>query len=117
MEYAAPEANNPARQLSKMDVFSYGVLLLEMACREMPEGPEKRRKLLEELEWTSMAGMVKDYTEKEPESPQHVPANFSVMHHCCYVNKKKQNKKKGMYTEPLESLLQGQCTAEGSSRS
>ena len=65
--YAAPEANNPARQSPKMDVFSYGVLLLEMASREMPEGAERRRELLEEMEWAPVAGVVRDCTEKEPE--------------------------------------------------
>ena len=66
--YTAPEANNPAGQSPKMDVFGYGVLLLEM---EMPEGPEKR-KLLEELEWTSMAGMVREGTRETPKHGCHL---------------------------------------------
>ena len=35
--YAAPEASNPALQSTKMDVFSYGVLLVEMATRRFPD--------------------------------------------------------------------------------
>ena len=35
--YAAPEANNPAKQGPKMDVYSYGVLLLEMCTRKFPD--------------------------------------------------------------------------------
>ena len=35
--YAAPEASNPALQSTKMDVFSYGVLLVEMATRHFPD--------------------------------------------------------------------------------
>ena len=34
--YAAPEASNPAQQSPKMDVFGFGVLLLEMATGQFP---------------------------------------------------------------------------------
>ena len=34
--YAAPEASNPAQQSPKMDVFSFGVLLLEVATGQFP---------------------------------------------------------------------------------
>ena len=65
--YAAPEANNPARQSPKMDVFSYGVLLLEMASREMPEGAERRRELLRDMGWLAMEGLVRECTKEEQE--------------------------------------------------
>ena len=65
--YASPEANNPARQSPKMDVFSYGVLLLEMASREMPEGAERRRELLREMGWPAMEGLVRECTREERE--------------------------------------------------
>ena len=35
--YAAPEAGNPALQSPKMDIFSFGVLLVEMCSAEFPE--------------------------------------------------------------------------------
>ena len=35
--YAAPEASNPAQQSPKMDVFSLGVLLMEMATGQFPD--------------------------------------------------------------------------------
>ena len=35
--YAAPEANSPSKQGPKMDVYSYGVLLLEMCTRKFPD--------------------------------------------------------------------------------
>ena len=65
--YAAPEANNPARQSPKMDVFSYGVLLLEMASREMPDEEERRRELLREMGWPAMEGLVRECTREEQE--------------------------------------------------
>ena len=41
--YAAPEANTPLQQSAKMDIFSFGVLLLEMAsCRFPDPGARKR---------------------------------------------------------------------------
>ena len=35
--YAAPEANTPLQQSAKMDIFSFGVLLLEMASCRFPD--------------------------------------------------------------------------------
>ena len=35
--YAAPEANEPSKQGPKMDVYSYGMLLLEMCTRKFPD--------------------------------------------------------------------------------
>ena len=33
--YAAPEANDPTQQSSKMDIFSFGALLMEMLSGEL----------------------------------------------------------------------------------
>ena len=35
--YAAPEASDPARQSTKMDIFSFGVLLIEICTRKFPD--------------------------------------------------------------------------------
>ena len=41
--YAAPEANTPSQQSSKMDIFSFGVLLLEMASCRFPDPSTRER--------------------------------------------------------------------------
>ena len=43
--YAAPEANNPSLQSPKMDIFSFGALMLEMLTGQLPT-PEDRPTLL-----------------------------------------------------------------------
>ena len=42
--YAAPEANHPRLQSPKMDIFSFGILLIEMLTGELP--PSDKRHLL-----------------------------------------------------------------------
>lgn len=44
--YAAPEANNPNQQSSNMDIFSFGVLLVEMLTGELPMTSDQRQKLV-----------------------------------------------------------------------
>ena len=44
-EYAAPEANNPHLQSTKMDIYSFGALMLEMLTGQLPT-PEDRPALL-----------------------------------------------------------------------
>ncbi len=39
--YSAPEANDPTKQSPKMDIFSFGVLLLEMLTGEFPGSDER----------------------------------------------------------------------------
>ena len=43
--YAAPEANDPTQQSPKMDIFSFGVLLMEMLAGEFPASDEQERLL------------------------------------------------------------------------
>ena len=44
--YAAPESKNPDLQTSKMDIYSFGVLLAEMLTNELPEKKDRHRQIL-----------------------------------------------------------------------
>ena len=63
--YAAPEASSPSRQSTKMDVFSYGVLLLEMWCHQIPE-VEQRKAVLEGLEQGNAKEMIERCLQHDP---------------------------------------------------
>ena len=41
--YAAPEANDPHLQSPKMDIFSFGILLIEMLTGQLPPSDERHR--------------------------------------------------------------------------
>ncbi|XP_019849145.1 PREDICTED: probable serine/threonine-protein kinase drkD [Amphimedon queenslandica] len=55
--YAAPEAANPKEHSPSMDVFSYGVLLLEMITRRIPL-PEERVGLIDGIRRASFRSLV-----------------------------------------------------------
>ena len=55
--YAAPEAGNPREHSPSMDVFSYGVLLLEMITRRIPL-PDERVGLIDGIRRVSFKSLV-----------------------------------------------------------
>ena len=55
--YSAPEAGNPREHSPSMDVFSYGVLLLEMITRCIPL-PEERVGLIDSIRRVSFKSLV-----------------------------------------------------------
>ena len=58
LSYAAPESFNPKLQSPKMDVYSYGILLLEMATGQFPDHKLQAMQLYA-LPWQDMAMMIR----------------------------------------------------------
>ena len=65
--YSAPESLNPRLQSPKMDVYSYGLVLLEMATGQFPN-VRLQAVQLEALLWQEMAAMVKSCICEEPDN-------------------------------------------------
>ena len=64
--YAAPEAGNPEQQSTKMDVFSFGVLLVEICVGELAPR-EVRDRLLAFIQWPPMVALIRSCLRHEPE--------------------------------------------------
>ena len=62
--YAAPEAGIPASQSPKMDIFSFGILLIEMITDKFPEVAE-RRNLIRLIEHPGLLELVQRCIDKE----------------------------------------------------
>ena len=67
--YAAPEANLPAHQSPKMDIFSFGVLLIEMLTDQFPL-VEARQRLLDSIHHAGFVALIQRcLKEKKDERP------------------------------------------------
>jgi serine/threonine protein kinase len=53
--YAAPEAHDPNQQTPKMDIFSFGVLLMEMLAGEFPDN---RARLLHKIQHRPLLDLI-----------------------------------------------------------
>ena len=56
--YAAPEANNPRLQSPKMDIYSFGALVLEMLTGHLPS-PEDRPELLCQVQHEQLLRLIR----------------------------------------------------------
>ena len=63
--YAAPESMNPRLQSPKRDVYSYGILLLEMATGQFPD-QDLQAIQLGTLPWKEIATMIQKCTSEDP---------------------------------------------------
>ena len=57
--YAAPEANIPAQQSNKMDIFSFGVLLVEMYTAQFPDTAARER-LIHSIGEPSLVRLIRE---------------------------------------------------------
>ena len=62
--YAAPEANTPSQQSAKMDIFSFGVLLLEMASCRFPD-PSTRERHIGSVHHPGLVAMIRQCTSED----------------------------------------------------
>ena len=67
--YAAPEASVPAEQSPKMDIFSFGVLLIEMLSDEFP-AEDARQRLLDSINHAGYLDLIgrclREHKEERP---------------------------------------------------
>ena len=65
--YAAPETRYPGQHSPKMDTFSFGVLLIEMCVRELPESSSAWRETrILQIQWAAMVSMVRRCISERP---------------------------------------------------
>ena len=64
--YAAPEASIPAEQSPKMDIFSFGVLLVEMLTDEFP-AEDARQQLLDSINHAGFVDLIRRCLREERE--------------------------------------------------
>ena len=58
--YAAPEAYNPHQHSPKMDVFSFGILIIEMCTGCMPsDKPREREQTVKQIKWGEAVSLIK----------------------------------------------------------
>ena len=62
--YAAPEANIATQQSSKMDIFSFGVVLVEMCTTRFPD-PTTRERLILSIREPRLVGLVRQCTAED----------------------------------------------------
>ena len=64
--YAAPEASNPRVQSSKMDIYSFGALVLEMLTGQLP-APDDRPGLLRKVQHQQLLRLIRRCLNMNPD--------------------------------------------------
>ena len=62
--YGSPEANQPRRHSPKMDVYSFGILLIEMCSGELPANHEE---LIRTIHWPQMVTLIRQCIRHDPQ--------------------------------------------------
>ena len=69
--YAAPEASNTSLQSTKMDVYSYGVLLVEMATRRFPDKSTLALQI-QRIQIPRLPSLIQQCIQDEPSRRPHI---------------------------------------------
>ena len=64
--YAAPEASNPCLQSPKMDIYSFGALVLEMLTGQLP-APDDRLGLLRKVQHQQLLRLIRECLNMNPD--------------------------------------------------
>ena len=64
--YTAPESRDPALQTPKMDIYSFGVLLVEMCTCEFP-APERRAELIQSIRYPQLVDLISQCLNEDPD--------------------------------------------------
>ena len=65
--YAAPEAGLPHQHSPKMDVFSFGVLLVEVCLHQFPDtSPDRRETQIQCIQWPAMVSLIRICISERP---------------------------------------------------
>ena len=65
--YSAPEANTPSLHSAAMDIYSFGILLLEMATDQFPSTvAHEREGSIQDIKWSSVKELVIQCTSTDP---------------------------------------------------
>ena len=64
--YTAPESRDPALQTPKMDIYSFGVLLVEMCTCEFP-APERRAELIQSIRYPQLVDLITQCLNEDPD--------------------------------------------------
>ena len=67
--YASPEANDPNQQSTKMDIFSFGVLLLEMLTGEFPDCDNRASQLCKVLHQSLLSLIQRCLEQRKEDRP------------------------------------------------
>ena len=63
--YSAPESGLPSQHTPKMDIFSFGVLLVEMCLHRLPE-PQRLEQQIRCIQWPAMMSIIRRCTNSSP---------------------------------------------------
>ena len=97
--YASLEASNPSLQSPKMDIYSFGGLILEMLTGQLP-APDQRPSLLCQVHHEQLLHLIRRCLS---ENPDNRPSVSAIISHLSSQNLE-------LYTQQTNSLLIIVCT-------